>query len=284
MSTATIGGLLCEAGAAFRAAGIEDARIEARLLLGHVLGRKPLALPMEGHRVVAEEQAAQFRALVSRRVAREPSAYLIGTRGFWTLDLAVTHDVLIPRPDTETIVAAALDAVPDRPAVGRVLDLGTGSGAILLALLAECPAAYGIGLDRSAGALAVARANAAAAGLAARAGFVRGDWAGAIAGQFDLVVSNPPYIETATIASLEPEVAVHEPRAALDGGADGLDAYRAIVPALSRLLRARGAAVLELGFGQAAAVADLALRAGLGVTEIRQDLGGVDRAVVLRPA
>lgn len=280
----TIGALLCEAGAAFRAAGIEEARIEARLLLGHVLGRKPLALPLDGHRAVGDGDAARFRALVARRVGREPSAYLTGTRGFWTLDLAVSADVLIPRPDTETIVAAALDAVGDRSAVRRILDLGTGSGAIVLALLAECPAAHGIGLDRSEPALRVARANARTAGLAARAGFVRGDWADAIAGRFDLVVSNPPYIATETIATLAPEVAVHEPRAALDGGADGLDAYLAIVPHLVRLIGERGAAVLELGFGQAGQVADLAMRAGLAVAEIRQDLGGIDRALVLRPA
>jgi release factor glutamine methyltransferase len=282
--TATIGALLCEAGDAFRAAGIAEARIEARLLLGHVLGRKPLALPMEGRRSVAEEDAARFRALVARRVAREPSAYLTGTRGFWTLDLAVTPDVLIPRPDTETVVSAALDAISDRSAIRHVLDLGTGSGAILLALLAECPAADGIGLDRSGAALAVARANAAASGLAARAAFVCGDWAEAVTGPFDLVVSNPPYIATAMIATLDPEVAAHEPRAALDGGSDGLAAYRAIVPHLSRLLGAHGVAVLELGFGQARAVADLVAQVGLAVAEIRQDLGGIDRALVLRPA
>jgi release factor glutamine methyltransferase len=284
MSGPTIGALLCEAGEALRAAGIDEARIEARLLLGHVLGRKPLALPMEGHRAVAEADAARFRALLARRLAREPSAYLTGTRGFWTLDLAVTPAVLIPRPDTETIVAAALDTRRERSVVGRILDLGTGSGAILLALLAECPNAHGIGLDRSAGALAVARANASSAGLGARAAFVQGDWAGAIAGRFDLVVSNPPYIDTATIATLDPEVAAFEPRAALDGGPDGLAAYRAIIPDLSRLLPGDGAAVLELGFGQAAAVAALAAQAGLAVAEIRQDLGGIDRALVLRPA
>ncbi|WP_144187000.1 peptide chain release factor N(5)-glutamine methyltransferase [Elioraea rosea] len=282
--TETIGALLCEAGAAFRAAGIEEARVEARLLLGHVLGRKPLALPLEAHRAVSAADAARFRALVARRAAREPSAHLTGTRGFWTLDLAVTPDVLIPRPDTETIVACALDHVRDRCAVHRVLDLGTGSGAILLALLSELPRAYGVGLDRSAAALAVARRNAEACGVAARAGFVRGNWARAIAGGFDIVVSNPPYIDQATIATLEPEVARHEPRGALDGGEDGLDAYRAILPDLRRLLAPGGIAVLELGFGQAESVAALAREAGLVGVELRQDLGGVPRAFALRPA
>jgi release factor glutamine methyltransferase len=279
----TIGALLCEAGARFREAGIEEARIEARLLLGHVLGRRPLSLPMDGLRAVSAADAARFRSLVARRAAHEPSAYLTGTRGFWTLDLAVTPAVLIPRHDTETVIAAALDHAA-RGGVRRVLDLGTGSGAILLALLAECPAAFGVGVDRSEAALAVARANAATAGLGARAGFLRGDWAEAVAGCFDIVVSNPPYIASETIATLAPEVAAHEPRAALDGGEDGLDAYRRILPALPRLIGAGGVAVLEIGAGQGAAVSSLATQAALRVMEIRQDLGGIPRAMVLRAA
>lgn len=279
----TIGALLCEAGAAFRVAGIEEARIEARLLLGHVLGRKPLSLPLDAHRVVSGEDAVRFRALVARRAAHEPSAHLTGTRGFWTLDLAVTADVLIPRPDTETIVACALHHAGERSAVRRVLDLGTGSGAILLALLSELPSAYGIGLDRSAAALAVARRNAETCGVGERAGFVRGDWAAAIGARFDVVVSNPPYIDRATIATLAPEVALHEPRAALDGGEDGLDAYRALLPELPRLLAPGGIAVLEIGFGQAESVSALARAAGLAEVELRRDLGGVPRAFAVRP-
>jgi len=275
---ATVGALLCEAGDRLRAAGVEEARIEARLLLGHVLGRKPLALPLEAHRPVTEADAERFRALVRRRAAREPTAYLIGRQGFWTLDLAVTPDVLIPRPDTETVVAAAVDHAGCRDAVRRVLDLGTGSGAILLALLSECPNAWGVGLDRSEAALAVARGNAVASGLAHRCAFVCGDWAAALAGRFDIVAANPPYIATGTIATLAPEVARAEPRAALDGGADGLACYRAIIPDLPRLLAPSGVAVLELGAGQAREVGALAESAGLRCVEIRQDLGGVPRA------
>jgi len=281
MSGATVGALLCEAGERLRAAGVEEPRVEARLLLGHVLGRRPLALPLEAHRPVAAEEAARFRALVSRRAAREPAAYLTGTRGFWTLDLRVTKDVLIPRPDTEAVVAAALDHAGDRAFVRRVLDLGTGSGAILLALLAECPDAWGVGLDRSLAALAVARGNAAAAGLASRAAFVCGDWAEAVTGRFDIIAANPPYIDTATIATLAPEVAAHEPHVALDGGTDGLSCYRAIIPALPRLLAPSGIAVLELGAGQAESVASIAATEGLRSLEIRQDLGGVPRAFAL---
>ena len=278
---ATIGALLCEAGAALRAAGVEEARAEARLLLGHVLGRKPLALPLAGHETVAEDAATRFRALVRRRAARVPLAYLTGSRGFWTLDLAVTPDVLIPRHDTETVVAAALDHARARGAVGRVLDLGTGSGAILLALLAELPRAFGIGLDRSVAALQLARRNAAAAGLDARSAFLCGDWAGAVAARFDLVVANPPYVATETIATLAPEVAAHEPLVALDGGRDGLDAYRALIPDLPRLLGQGGVAVLEIGAGQGGRVARLARETGLQTLEIRRDFGGVPRAFVL---
>lgn len=277
----TIGALLCEAGAALRAAGVEEARVEARLLLGHVLGRKPLALPLAGHQTVSVDEAARFRSLVRRRAARVPLAYLTGSRGFWTLDLAVTPDVLIPRHDTETVVAAALDHGRARGAVGRVLDLGTGSGAILLALLAELPRAFGIGLDRSEAALRLARRNAAAAGLDARSAFLCGDWAGAVAARFDVVVANPPYVATETIATLAPEVAAHEPLAALDGGRDGLDAYRALIPDLPRLLGQGGVAVLEIGAGQGGRVARLARDAGLRCLEIRRDFGGVPRAFVL---
>jgi len=277
----TVGALLCEAGQWLREAGVEQPRVEARLLLGHVLGLRPLALPLEADRPVPEAEAARFRALLRRRVAREPLAYITGSCGFWTLDLAVTPEVLIPRPDTETVVAAALDHAGDRAAVRRVLDLGTGSGAILLALLAECPYAFGLGVDLSAGALAVARANAAASGLAGRACFVRGDWAEAVRGRFDIVAANPPYVATGTIATLEPEVARHEPLAALDGGSDGLRCYRAIVPALPRLIAPGGVAVVEIGAGQAESVAAMAEAAGLRRVEIRQDLGGVPRAFAL---
>lgn len=282
--TDTIGSLLCEAGTMLRRAGIEAPRREARLLLGHVLGRAPGLLTIEAHEPVGPAAAARLRDLVGRRAAHVPAAHLTGTRGFWTLDLIVTPDVLIPRPDTETLIEAALAALPDRGAVRRVLDLGTGSGALLLAALSEFPAALGVGVDRSPAALAVARANAARANLADRALFLCGDWSAALGGAFGLVLANPPYILSAEIASLEPEVRDHDPRAALDGGPDGLCAYRAILADLPRLLAPDGVAVLELGAGQAAAVSSLAARRRLAVGELRQDLGGVMRAIVLRHA
>lgn len=267
-----------------RAAGIEEPRREARLLLGHVLGRAPGLLTMEARGPVGVAAAARFRDLVARRAAHVPAAHLTGTRGFWTLDLIVTPDVLIPRPDSETLIEAALAALPDRGAVRRVLDLGTGSGALLLAALTELPGAIGIGVDRSAAALAVARANAERADLEGRVMFLCADWSAALAGSFDLVLANPPYIPTAEIASLAPEVREHDPRAALDGGPDGLGAYRAILADLPRILAPNGVAVLELGAGQAAEVSSLAGACRLAVGRLRQDLGGVARAIVLRHA
>jgi release factor glutamine methyltransferase len=212
-----------------------------------------------------------LEAFVIRRLAGEPVDRIVGRRGFWTLDLAVTPDVLSPRPDTETIVRAALEhAVGDRDRPRRILDLGTGSGAILLALLAELPQAHGTGMDISAAALAVAQANARANDLDDRTEWRQGSWAKGIPGRFDLVVSNPPYIPSADIAGLDIEVRDHDPVLALDGGADGLDCYRAILPALPDLLAPEGIA--------------LAAAAGLAVVEIRPDFGGVPRAVVLKVA
>lgn len=282
--TDTIGSLLCEAGTVLRAAGIEEPRREARLLLGHVLGRAPGLLTTEAREDVGMTEAARFRDMIARRAMHVPAAHLTGTRGFWTLDLIVTPDVLIPRPDTETLIEAALAALPDRASVRRVLDLGTGSGALLLAALSELPVAIGIGVDRSAAALAVACANAGRADLADRALFVCGDWSAALGGGFDLVLANPPYIPSGDIATLEPEVREHDPRAALDGGSGGLDAYRAILADLPRILAPDGVAVLELGAGQAADVSQLAAARRLAVVELRQDLGGVARAIVLRHA
>ena len=256
--------LLRDATAALRAAGLESPRREARWLLEHAGG-----------------DADAFRALVVRRAAREPLAYLLGHQEFWTLDLAVSTATLIPRPDSETLIAAALAARPDRGAVRRVLDLGTGTGCLLLAALTEFPAAFGVGTDVVPEAAALAARNAAACGLAGRSAFLCADWAAPLAGRFDLVLANPPYIESATIAGLMPEVAHHEPRSALDGGADGLDAYRAVLAALPDLLAPGGVAVLELGVGQAGPVTALARHAGFCDPALRQDMAGIARAAVL---
>lgn len=254
-----------DAATALRAAGIDNPVREARLLRAHTA------------------DPARFAELLARRVAHEPMAFLLGSQGFWTLEFEVSPATLIPRPDSETLIDAAMAALPDRAMVRRVLDLGTGTGCLLLAALVEFPAAFGVGIDFVPDAAHLAARNAAANGLAGRAAFVCGNWVSAIAGRFDLVFSNPPYITTTDIAGLMPDVAQYEPASALDGGADGLDAYRQIVPTLPGLLSQGGVAVLELGQGQAEAVAGLAALAGLTMTT-RDDFGGIARAAVLRRA
>ena len=280
----TIGFFLCQAGQRLRGAAIETPRLEARRLLAHVLNKSEEALLRDPRAPVPTDQAQQFAALLARRIAHEPFAYLTGRVGFWTLDLEVSPATLIPRADSESLVEAALEACTDKRAPLSLLDLGTGSGALLLAVLSELPAASGVGVDLKPEAAALAARNATRLGLADRARFLAGDWAAALAGRFDLILCNPPYIETAVIAGLMPEVARHEPASALDGGADGLSAYRRIIADLPRLLVPRGVAVLELGAGQQAAVAALAKVAGLTPEACRADLGGVPRALVLRAA
>ena len=248
-----------------RDAGIANPGLEARLLAGHANG-----------------DPRRLEALLARRLAHEPMAFILGRQGFWTLDLEVSPATLIPRADSETLIEAALAALPERAAVRRVLDLGTGTGCLLLAALVEFPAAWGVGLDISPAAAALAGRNARAAGLADRVFFLCADWAAPVVGRFDLVLCNPPYVATPDLATLMPEVAGHEPRAALDGGPDGLDAYRRVLPALPALLDDGGVAVLELGQGQDAAVTELARRAGFRVADLRHDLGGIARALVLR--
>ena len=253
-------------------AGIEEPRREARLLLAAAEGISAARLLL-----LDEVAPERFEPLVARRAAREPLAYILGRKEFWGLTFAVSPATLIPRPDTETLVEAVL-ALGITPA--RVLDLGTGTGCLLLALLSEFPAAFGVGVDISPAAAALAAGNAESLGLAGRAAFYAGNWAAALGGMFDLVVSNPPYIPGADIAGLMPEVAAFEPASALHGGADGLEAYRLLMAALPRLLTANGAAVLELGVGQAPDVTALAAQAGFAATT-RPDLGGVPRALIL---
>ena len=257
--------------AAARFAFSATARLDAELLLAHALGIDRSALLLDPDRGVP----ARFAAMVERRAAQEPVAYIVGSRGFWSVELAVGPGALVPRADSETLVEAALDHFAAPPA--SVLDLGTGPGTLLCALLAEWPEARGIGVDRSAEALGYARRNVAALGLGDRVRLVRGDWAGAIDARFDCIVANPPYIAVAE--PLPDEVRGHEPAAALFAGDDGLDVYRALVPQLPRLLADDGAAFLEIGAAQAAAVTALAAAAGLRC-QVRRDLGGHDRCIV----
>lgn len=253
-------------------AGIAQPRLDARLLVEHVLD--------PGGRRLEKGQCERLRRLVERRAAREPLAHITGHREFWSLTFAVTRHTLVPRPDSETLIEAAL-AWP-APPQAAVLDLGSGSGCLLAALLSERPRWWGLGLDIDPSALAVAGRNLAALDLGARARLVRGDWAECLAGPFDVVLCNPPYVADGEWPDLEPEVAAFEPRIALAGGADGLDCYRRIAPRLGDLIADRGAAFLEVGAGQTAAVAGLLHRHALDVVDIKEDLAGIPRCVVAR--
>ncbi len=271
----TLGERLRAAAAELAAAGIEQPRREARLLLCHVAGLDAVGLLRQ---LDADWAVPGYDRVVARRAAREPLAFITGQQPFWSFSVAVSADTLIPRADSETLVEAAKVLCQPR-GVRRVLDLGTGTGCLLLAALLEFPGAWGVGVDRSPGAAALARHNAAALGLASRAAMVCADWASALAGGFDLVLCNPPYVETGALAGLMPEVAWYEPATALDGGADGLGAYRAVLAALPGLLAPGGVAIFEVGAGQAEAVAALAQAAGLRPGPPHPDLAGIARAL-----
>jgi release factor glutamine methyltransferase len=268
--------------ALLRGAG-SDAAFEARILLEEATGLDRAALLREGRRRLGEPDAAALDGWLARRLGGEPLWRVLGTREFWGLPFTVTPDVLDPRPDTETVVEAALAATSGRHSEPlRILDLGVGSGAILGALLHALPYACGVGVDLSLAACRVAAGNMARLGLAERATVMNGRWADALGpdAAFDVVASNPPYIETDVIPTLDPAVRDHDPHLALDGGGDGLMAYRAVAAAMPRLLRPAGVAVLEVGIGQAVAVSRLMEEAGLGSCTLRRDLAGVDRVVV----
>jgi release factor glutamine methyltransferase len=268
--------------------GIDTPELDARLLIGTALGLDHTGLATQAQRLISRDDAEIIEALARRRIAHEPVARIIGRKEFWGLDLDVSPATLVPRPDTETVIEAALAAVHDRALPQnelRIADIGTGSGAILLALLSELPGARGIGTDISAAALAVAQANAQRLGLDPRAEFVRGDYAAPLRGPLDLIVSNPPYIPAAEIAALDPDVRDYDPRLALDGGADGLDAYRTLAPQAAALLAPGGALVLEIGADQGNDVSAILRAAGLDVARPPQrDLAGRDRVVIGRKA
>jgi release factor glutamine methyltransferase len=265
-----------------RAGGIESPDLDARVLIAHALGLDHAALAAAATRLLTADHKASIAALARRRLGREPVARIVGTKEFWSLPLRLNGATLVPRPETETVVEAALAALEARGPRTRALrfaDLGTGSGALLLALLSELKNAFGIGTDTSHDALIAARHNGRSLGLT-RAAFVACDMASALARPFDLIVSNPPYVATGDIATLAPEVRDHDPRAALDGGSDGLDAYRAIAATVPALLAPGGILVVELGAGQAGSVVHLLGAAGLVTEPPRPDLNHVARALV----
>lgn len=263
--------------------GVEDARRDARALLLAAGGFTAAELLLDPAAKLGAAACARLRDYALRRAAREPVSRILGERGFWTQELLVAPRVLDPRPDTETLIELSLELMGERRRDPlRILDLGVGSGAILCALLAELPEARAIGVDLSAAACAAAAVNLSRCGFARRASILRGRWADALAARFDLIVSNPPYIASGELDGLEPEVRLHDPRLALDGGADGLDCYREIAEQLPRLLAPSGAAVLEAGDGQARSLVALLAEKGLAPAGIRKDAGGRERAVAAR--
>jgi len=277
----TIAGMRRVLAEKFRAAAIDSPELDARILVGHALALDHAALAAASGAVLDAKQRDAIMALAHRRLSREPIARIVGYKEFWSLKLSVDSSTLVPRPETETVVEAALAAIEaggSRTRRLRIADLGTGSGALLLALLAELPNAFGVGTDMSLSALSLAKDNAQRLQFR-RAAFVACDIAAALKGPFDLIVSNPPYIASGEIASLTPEVRDFDPRTALDGGPDGLNFYRAIAAAAPPLLKPDGALVVELGAGQTQAVTMLFLQAGLAPSPPRHDLHGQPRAL-----
>jgi release factor glutamine methyltransferase len=267
--------------ARFRAADVDSAELDARLLVGAALNLDLTGIITAASRKLTPDESNRLEAFAARRVNGEPVARILGQKEFWGLPLKLSTATLVPRPDTETVVELALEIIRAAPPRAlRIADLGAGTGAILLALLHELPAALGVGTDISLEALRIARRNAADLGLASRAAFVACNYAAALAGPFDLIVSNPPYIRSADIAGLSPEVRDHDPRTALDGGVDGLDAYRALVPQAADRLTPGGALVVEGGKGQSGPIEALMTAAGLSVQDpVKTDLSGIFRAI-----
>jgi release factor glutamine methyltransferase len=276
----TEGEALAQAAARLAAAGIAAPRREARLLLALALGRPAESLLASSGDGISPEAAAHAASLVERRAGHEPFSRIAGKREFWSREFLLSPDTLDPRPDSETLIDAALARLPDRAVPLEILDFGTGTGALLLALLAELPNAAGIGVDLSPGAVETARRNAAALGLSARARFIVGDWGKGLSAPADVILANPPYIPSEQLTRLAPEVVRHDPPAALDGGTDGLQAYRELAPDLARLLTITGFAVCEIGAGQGEAVARIMAVAGLEVNTSRRDLAGIERCLV----
>lgn len=272
-----------EVTARFKSAGLDSPELDARLLIGAALNLDHTALSIQTSRIITQDEAETIEKYVTRRIAHEPIARILGRKEFWGLDFQLSPATLVPRPDTETLVSAALEFLQSQKKMTsdiRIADLGIGSGAILLTLLSECPAAQGVGTDISEAALATANINASNLGLIHRAAFVKSDYAAALSGPFDLIVSNPPYIRLEEIGKLEIDVRDHDPHLALDGGEDGLAAYRIIAGQAVGLLLTGGALIVEVGHDQAADVAKIMQASGLTAqTPPRADLGGIHRVV-----
>jgi release factor glutamine methyltransferase len=282
MTPETISSIIGAVAAALSQAGFDEARRRARRLVAAALDLSPAEALARTDCIITDAEGERVASVLRRALTYEPLSRILGTREFWGLDFALSTETLDPRPETETLVEAVLARLPVRSRAYRFLDLGTGTGCLLLALLSEYPAAVGIGIDRAPGAVATAAANAERLGLAARAQFRCGDWGKGVAESFDAVVANPPYIASRDIAGLPAEVRDYDPPLALDGGADGLAAYRAIAADLPRLLAPDGVFAAEIGAGQEMAVTGIISAAGLVIDAIIPDLAGIARCIVAR--
>lgn len=280
--TPTIGVVLTAAQAQLKSAGVDTPRLDAILLLAEASALDEDRIRSRPDMPLTAEAVVSFEAMLQRRLRREPVSKIIGRREFWSLEFRTSSDVLDPRADSETLVASVLAAIPDRAASLRLVDFGTGSGCLLLSLLYELPNATGVGIDVSPPALAIAQDNADRLGMSSRCIFRLGSWGKGIEGTFDVLMSNPPYIESGVVPGLEPEVADYDPLLALDGGADGLDAYRALLPDMARLAVKHAFAALEVGMGQDVAVGRLLADAGFGEIAVLPDLSGIGRVVTGR--
>lgn len=261
-------------------AGIETARLDARLLIEHALGLDPHEAMSKSERFLQAEEQARLQVLVERRAQHEPLAYIVADREFWSLPFKVSPATLVPRSDSETLIETALAQILDHDAPLSLLDLGTGSGCLLLSLLHELPQATGVGVDRCPEALIIAQQNADSLSLSNRASFMCADWGHGLSRKFDIVVCNPPYIRQDDLDSLMPEVVDYEPHHALSGGIDGLESYRAVVSRISDLLIDHGKIIFEIGFDQAADVSKIIFENGMQVIEKKKDLSGLPRCIV----
>jgi release factor glutamine methyltransferase len=277
ISSVSLAAALADAAERLMAAGVDGARRDARLLLGAVVPGGASTLLRDPQRLLLQSEAQRFEAMLLRREKREPVSRIIGEREFWSLTFRITPDTLDPRPDSETLIEGILEWVGDRTRPLRILDLGTGTGCLLLALLSELPNAMGRGIDISPEALAVARENAGSLGLACRSDFVCGDWTEGLDGKWDIILSNPPYIVETHVSDLAPEVSNYDPFQALAGGSDGLRDYRVLIPGATGLMSPEALLALEVGAGQAAAVEAMMQANGLGFFWRRCDLSGVER-------
>lgn len=278
----TSGAVLTAAQARLKSAGVDTPRLDAILLLAEASALDEDRIRSRPDIPLTAEALVSFEAMLQRRLRREPVSKIIGRREFWSLEFRTSPDVLDPRADSETLVAGVLAAIPDRAAALRIVDFGTGSGCLLLSLLHELPNATGVGIDISPSALAIAQDNADRLGISSRCIFRLGSWGRGIEGTFDILISNPPYIESGVVPGLEPEVADYDPLLALDGGADGLDAYRALLPDMLRLAAKGAFAALEVGMGQDVAVVPLLAGAGFSQIAVLPDLSGIGRVVTGR--